>query len=105
MNGNFNRIKGVTVDATPFRIFVVDDDSLARLVIANQFAGSDYQVACFASGEECLAALESSPDLVLLDIDMPGMDGISVCSAIREEGNETGFRCCSFPSTMSWRRA
>ena len=75
------------MDATLFRIFVVDDDPLTRMIVANQFDQSHYQITGFDSGEACLAAMEQSPDLILLDIEMPGIDGIAVCRTIREAGN------------------
>lgn len=72
----------------PFSIFVVDDDALLRLVISDQLQGHDYQLHEFANGEDCLAAMDLAPNLILLDIEMPGLSGIEVCQQIRADGND-----------------
>jgi len=72
----------------PFCIFVVDDDALLRLVITDQLQGHGYQLHEFANGEECLAAMDLAPNLILLDIEMPGLSGIEVCRQIRADGND-----------------
>lgn len=70
----------------PLKIFIVDDDATARLVAAFPFSGPEFSVLHLASGEACLAALDQEPDVILLDIEMPGMDGIATCRALREAG-------------------
>lgn len=72
----------------PFCIFVVDDDALPRLVITDQLQGHNYEIHEFADGAACLAAMDLQPNLILLDIEMPGQNGIDVCRAIREDGND-----------------
>ena len=67
----------------PFCIFVVDDDPLLRMVITDQLSGTNYQIHEFANGSDCLAALELQPNLILLDIEMPGQNGLEVCREIR----------------------
>lgn len=72
----------------PFSIFIVDDDALQRLVINDQLQGLNYEIHEFNDGAACLAALDLQPNLILLDIEMPGQSGIEVCRAIRDEGND-----------------
>jgi len=58
------------------RILVVDDEHLLRTPVAAVLRQAGYVVECAASGEEALRALESAkPELILLDLMMPGMDG------------------------------
>ncbi|MFQ5873534.1 MAG: response regulator transcription factor [Dehalococcoidia bacterium] len=66
-------------------ILVVDDEPrYLRLVQFNLEAGG-YRIDCAATGEEALVAIgKQVPDLVILDIMLPGADGFEVCSQIRE---------------------
>lgn len=72
---------------TPLNIFVVDDNSLFRMMIVDQLSGNNYHIEEFASGEACCANLHTSPNLILLDIEMPGENGIDVCRQIRAAGH------------------
>ena len=66
------------------RILVVDDDPLARRSIRAMLERSYYQVETAEDGAEALGLLSAClPDLVLLDIQMPGVDGLEVCRGIR----------------------
>ena len=70
---------------SPHRILIVDDDPLIRQLISRILADSSYQVAEGASGTEGLAIAETfQPNLVLLDLMMPGMDGYEVCRRMRQ---------------------
>jgi len=72
-------------DIDPGRtILVVDDSPVVRKLIAGKLQESGYNVLSAASGVEALALIASAtPDLVLLDIAMPKMDGYQVCENIR----------------------
>ena len=66
-------------------ILVVDDERAVRRGVAAILSGAGYVVREAKNGKEALRLFgESKPDLVLLDVMMPKMDGFSVCSAIRE---------------------
>lgn len=70
-----------------FKIFVVEDDPVAQMIAVDHLDDPRFEVEAFDSGEACLAAMERSPDLILMDVEMPGQDGISVCRSIREAGD------------------
>lgn len=70
------------------KIFVVDDDPVARLIVVDQLNKPHYMVREFSDGASLLAAMEEKPDLILLDIEMPGMNGIDVCRALRQAGHD-----------------
>jgi len=67
-------------------ILVVDDEEVIRRGYARTLASADCDVATAWNGKEALAALEhKSYDVVLLDLRMPEMDGMSVLRAIKEK--------------------
>ena len=67
-------------------ILVVDDEPSIRTILEHQLAEAGYTVSCAASGEEALAHLTGElPDLVLLDVMMPDLDGHAVLKRIRAE--------------------
>ncbi len=68
------------------KILVVDDELLTREGLAKLLAAEGYQVTTAEGGAEALAAFEREcPDIVILDIMMPGMDGFTVCREIRRK--------------------
>lgn len=67
------------------RILIVDDEQTVRDVLAEYFVEQGYQVSKASNGIEALRGLgESRPDLVLLDVRMPGIDGIETLRRLRE---------------------
>lgn len=65
-------------------IFVVDDSATVRKLIAGKLEKSGHEVVCAVDGIDALHKMsEVIPDLVLLDINMPRMDGYQVCKMIR----------------------
>jgi two-component system KDP operon response regulator KdpE len=67
------------------KILVVDDEPQIRRVMRVILAGENYEVVEARSGEAALLRFrEFLPDLVLLDLNMPGMSGLETCRALRE---------------------
>jgi signal transduction histidine kinase len=74
-----------STQATP-RVLIADDDTLSRNTVAALLASTGYRLRFAINGEETLAAVdEEVPDLVLLDVMMPGLDGYEVCQRLREQ--------------------
>jgi DNA-binding response OmpR family regulator len=72
-------------DHAPARILVVDDDPTISDVVARYLARDGHAVSCVADGNEALrSASERTPDLVVLDLMLPGIDGLEVCRRLRE---------------------
>ena len=68
------------------RVLVVDDDSALSEMLSIVLRNEGYDTALCATGDKALAAFrDAKPDLVLLDLMLPGMDGIDVCRQIRAE--------------------
>lgn len=67
------------------KILAVDDSASMRQMVAFTLQGAGYDVVEASDGVEALAAADKSQfDLVLSDVNMPNMDGISLCKALRE---------------------
>ncbi len=65
-------------------ILIVDDDSRVTSALRRTFAYEGYQVSTATNGEGALAiARTKSPDLVILDLMLPGIDGLEVCRRLR----------------------
>src|SRR6478672_7753684 len=68
-------------------LLLVDDDAPIRRMLERTLAAEGYAVTTAADGGAALAAIERSvPDTVVLDISMPGLDGLAVCRRIRAKG-------------------
>ncbi len=77
-------ILGVMKPATT--ILVVDDDADMREFLSSFFQQLNYQVAVASNGREAMAvAKATNPDVILLDIVMPDMDGYQVCRALKDD--------------------
>ena len=69
-------------------ILIVDDDDAVRGAIRAVLETFDYDVVAVASGQEAMAAVCESMDVVILDINMPGMDGFATLKQLNERGVE-----------------
>lgn len=71
---------------------VVDDESSLRRVLVTSLSASGFRVREAGNGEEALAALkQSTPDLILLDVNMPGLNGLETCKRIRTLDQRVGI--------------
>ena len=70
------------------KILVVDDEPSILNVVTAYLRAEGYDFKAAADGNEALSLIKTySPDLVILDIMLPGMDGIEVLSQLRRESN------------------
>ncbi len=70
------------------RILVVDDDPRIRDILRRQLAYEGYQVDLASDAREAFEHLSTStPDLVVLDVMLPGIDGVEICRRIRQADN------------------
>lgn len=70
------------------KILVVDDEESIVKIIEYNLKKEGYEVLCASDGEmACKLAREENPDLILLDIMMPKMDGYEVCKKVREKSS------------------
>ena len=70
------------------RILIIEDNPYTSDMVRKYLSRNDYKVLTASDGQEGLhLAREENPDLILLDIMLPGMDGIEVCRTLREESS------------------
>lgn len=73
---------------TPARILIVDDNPTNVKVLQTRLVAEGYEVVTAGDGEEGLAtARQQTPDLILLDVMMPKLDGIEVCRRLRADSD------------------
>ena len=77
-------------------ILIANDEQSTSLLYKEELEEDGYQVSLAATGEEALKMLDKQiPDLIILDIKMPGMDGIEVMSKIKDEKRDIPIILCS----------
>lgn len=70
------------------KVLVVDDEASIRRILEARLSMIGYHVITAANGEEALIIFkEELPNLVILDVMMPNLDGYAVCQEIRKESN------------------
>ena len=80
------------LDVMTARLLVVEDDDGIALPLLRTLQREGYVVQRAATGEEAVrAAVESGPDLIILDLGLPDLDGLDVCRQIREGGCPAGI--------------
>ena len=71
-------------ETNPLRILIVDDDLVVRTLAAQALRDVGFTVEEVDSGRKALASIDRlPPELVILDVEMPGLDGFDTCTAIR----------------------
>ncbi len=82
------------------RILVVDDQQSNRDIIG-KIMSDNYQLNFACTGEECIELSESwAPDVILMDVNMPGMGGLEACKKVKEQSN-SGSLSVIFLSCMT----
>ena len=81
------------------KVMLIDDDESLHVLMKRIVEEAGYEFCAAFSGAEGLALLGNEhPDLLLLDVMMPGMNGFDVCRTMRESGRR---RCASMRSSSS----
>jgi DNA-binding response OmpR family regulator len=79
-------IQAMSTPAASIRVMVVDDDAGYAQLLIDCFSGLGFDVLYVESGQKALAELQAfRPEIILLDIRMPEMDGFEVCQTIRQQ--------------------
>ena len=67
-----------------YRILIIDDETMMTELLSDHLQDCGYQTLTANSAAQALMQLARRPDLILLDINMPDMDGLTFCRQIRE---------------------
>ena len=65
-------------------VVIIEDDPGVRFFLEEALKGEKYSVSSFASYEEATNAIDKTTDLVIMDISLPGMDGLSATSDLNK---------------------
>lgn len=68
-----------------YKILIIDDDAELLKMLRRYFAIKKYEVITARNGAEGLSKVKLQPDLILLDVNMPNIDGIEVCRRMRDK--------------------
>lgn len=68
-----------------YKILIIDDDTELLRMLKKYFEIKKYEIITAENGSEGLEKIKLKPDLILLDVNMPDIDGIEVCRRIRDK--------------------
>ena len=68
-----------------YKLLMVDDDVQLLKMLSQYFQIKGYEILTAKDGKEALEKAAKGPDLILLDVNMPRMDGLEVCRRIRDK--------------------
>jgi DNA-binding NtrC family response regulator len=68
-------------------VIIIEDDPGVRFFLEEALKGEKYSVASFASYEEATSAIDKTTDLVIMDISLPGMDGLSATTDLKQKSD------------------
>ena len=78
------------------KVLVVDDEENIRLLYKEELEDEGYEVCVAATVEEAIKLMDDEhPDLVMLDIKLPGMDGLEYLTQLKKKNDETPVILCS----------
>lgn len=81
------------VPLPPQRVLIVDDNALNRLLLKTLLAPEGYELAVAAHAQQALIAVTAfKPDLILMDLELPGMDGLTLARQLKRDPNTRDIR-------------
>ena len=84
-------------------LLVVDDDLGARQTLSALLSQEGYETRCAPDGKTALMFAEADPpELILLDVRLPDLDGFEVCRRLKESEKQAGFPWSSSAVSTNW---
>lgn len=84
-----------------FQILVVDDEDASRYTTTRVLRRAGYQVMEATSGKQALAEIEKHPDLIIMDVQLPDMNGLDVSRAVRHNPNTRSIPILQVSATFT----
>ena len=84
----------------PIRVLVVDDNHAHCYAVAKRLIQAGFQVRQAYDGYSALRGSRGFPDLILMDINMPGIDGFEVCRRVKQDPSSAHIPIILFSSTV-----
>jgi two-component system response regulator MprA len=85
------------------KILIVEDNDDLRGMLATMLLFSNYEVCTAATGAEAIArAISAEPNLIVLDLELPDLDGVVVAQAIRKNPKTTGIPIIGWSAYIGW---
>src|SRR5687767_8629043 len=86
------RVGAAPNELTGRKVLIVDDDRTNVLLVRNGLAPHGYHFIEANDGAQALSAIrQHRPDLIVMDVEMPGLGGVEVCRIVKANQGETGF--------------
>ncbi|MFM1745282.1 MAG: hypothetical protein RLZZ630_1219 [Bacteroidota bacterium] len=86
---------------TPAKIFLIEDDMMVAAIISKKvLALENTEIIHFVTGEECLSALNEKPDIVIIDYNLPGIDGLTLLKQVKINSPGSMVIVCSGQDEM-----
>ena len=70
---------------TRVKVFVVDDDAVSRMILLDELGEAEFEIFEYETGKQCVENLNLKPDLILMDVEMPEMNGYEACRKIKSD--------------------
>ncbi len=81
-----NEDKPISLNETNYKLLIIEDDKFLRDLLSQKLSRDGFKVTAVVGGEDGLkSAVENKPDLILLDLVLPGIDGFEILDRVKKD--------------------